>query len=47
MSQIAAQIVTRYGYTTDAEALFYREAERCQPPLPDYELESIWKGKEV
>ena len=46
MSQIAAQIVTRYGYTSDAEALFYREAERCQPPLEDHELESIWKGKE-
>lgn len=45
MSQIAARIVKRYGMTDEAKELFYKEAQRCDPPLDDEELDKIWDGK--
>ena len=42
MSRIGARIIKRYGDTTEARELFFREAERCCPPLEDAELETIW-----
>ena len=42
MSRIGARIVKRYGDTDDALELFFREAERCDPPLEDAELNTIW-----
>ena len=35
MSRIGARIIKRYGDTDDAKELFFREAERCDPPLEE------------
>lgn len=42
MSRIGARITKRYGDTSEARELFFREAEKCTPPLEDMELETIW-----
>lgn len=42
MCRIGARIIKRYGDTADAMELFFREAERCDPPLEDAELQSVW-----
>lgn len=42
MSRIGARIIKRYGDTDDARELFFREAEKCSPPLDDAELNTIW-----
>lgn len=42
MSRIGARIIKRYGDTTEARELFFRESEKCSPPLEDAELETIW-----
>ena len=42
MSRIGARIIKRYGDTSEARELFFREAEKCSPPLEDTELETIW-----
>ncbi len=42
MSRKAGKIVKRFGYTEEAHAIFLREAEKCDPPLEDGELEKIW-----
>lgn len=42
MSRIGARIIKRYGDTSEARELFFREAEKCTPPLEDMELETIW-----
>ena len=42
MCRIGARIIKRYGDTADALNLFFREAERCDPPLEDAELKSVW-----
>lgn len=42
MSRIGARIIKRYGDTSEARELFFREAEKCTPPLEDRELETIW-----
>lgn len=34
----------RYGNTADTKEFFYRQAERCVPPLDGEELESIWRS---
>ena len=41
MSRIGARIIKRYGDTSEARELFFREAEKCTPPLEDMELETI------
>ena len=42
MSKTGARIIKRYGDTDDARERFFREAEKCDPPLEDAELETIW-----
>ena len=42
MSRTGARIIKRYGDTPEAEELFFQEAEKCDPPLEDAELETIW-----
>ncbi|MGN1114372.1 MAG: DUF3987 domain-containing protein, partial [Oscillospiraceae bacterium] len=44
MSRFAGRVVKRYGVTPQARQIFDDEAEKCDPPLDDYELESIWKS---
>ncbi len=44
MSKTAAKLLKRYGDTTEALVKFRKEAKRCQPPLPERELEAIWKS---
>lgn len=34
----------RYGNTAETKEFFYRQAERCVPPLDGEELESIWRS---
>ena len=42
MSRMAGKIVMRFGYTEKAHEMFLREAEKCDPPLGEDELEKIW-----
>ena len=42
MSRHAGKLVKRYGYTEEAHQLFLQEAEKCDPPLDDAELDKIW-----
>jgi len=42
MSRTGARIIKRYGDTSEAKELFFRESEKCSPPLEDAELDTIW-----
>lgn len=42
MSRKAGKIVKRFGYNEEAQKIFLREAEKCDPPLEDDELNKIW-----
>lgn len=42
MSRFAGRVVKRYGVSDEAKAIFLDEAEKCDPPLDDAELERIW-----
>ena len=42
LSRYAGKLVKRYGYTEEAHQLFLQEAEKCDPPLDDAELDKIW-----
>lgn len=42
MSRIAASLLKRYGNTEEAYEKYLEEAEKCDPPLPDSELKTIW-----
>ena len=42
MSKAGARIIKRYGDTPEAKERFFQEAENCDPPLEDAELETIW-----
>ena len=44
LSRRAGKIVKRFGYTDEAHEMFLREAEKCDPPLEDDELEKIWRS---
>lgn len=44
MSHIAGKIIKRYGNTEDAYQIFLKKAEACNPPLPEKELNMIWKS---
>lgn len=46
MSRFAAKVLKRYGISEKARELFLKEAEKCCPPLPEEELETIWKSAE-
>lgn len=42
LSRFAGRIVKRYGATDKAHEIFLEEAEKCDPPLSDEELKTIW-----
>lgn len=44
MSHIAGKIIKRFGNTDEAYQLFLQKAEFCNPPLPDRELQIIWRS---
>lgn len=44
MSHFAGRVVKRYGATEKAYQIFMEEADKCDPPLPDEELASIWQS---
>ena len=46
MSRISARIIKRYGDTPEASKLFLGEAEKCDPPLADQELATIWSSEQ-
>ena len=44
ISHFAGRVVKRYGATEKAHQIFMEEADKCDPPLPDEELASIWQS---
>ncbi len=44
MSHYAGKIIKRYGNTDEAYTLFLKQAERCNPPLEESELNLIWSS---
>lgn len=42
MSHYAGKIIKRYGDTEEAYQLYIQKAEKCNPPLEDAELKTIW-----
>ena len=42
MFRWAVRSMKRYGNNEDSRKRFYMAAERCNPPLPEEELETIW-----
>ena len=46
LSRFAGRVVKRYGIGDKSREMFLKEAEKCEPPLPESELEVIWKSAE-
>lgn len=44
MSHIAGKIIKRYGNTEEAYHIFLKKSELCNPPLPESELNMIWRS---
>ncbi|MDK2942189.1 MAG: putative primase/helicase [Acetobacterium sp.] len=44
MSHIAGKLIKRYGNNDEAYELFIKQAEKCNPPLPEGELKVIWNS---
>lgn len=44
LSHFAGRVIMRLGATTEAYQAFLDEAEKCDPPLPDKELNAIWQS---
>lgn len=44
MSRIAGRIIKRYGNTKEAHEIYMEKARLCTPPLPDEELNLIWRS---
>lgn len=42
MSRFAGRVIKRYGANEKSYQIFLDEAEKCDPPLPDSELNTIW-----
>lgn len=42
MSRFAGRVLKRYGITEKARDAFLEHANKCDPPLPDEELDTIW-----
>ena len=40
----AVRYLKREGNTEESESAYYREAEKCRPPLEDRELKTIWNS---
>ena len=46
MFKWAVRSMKRYGNTSESMNCFYRQAEKCTPPLDDRELQTIWRSAE-
>lgn len=44
MSHFAGRVLKRYGNTDKAYRIFQEEAEKCNPPLEQEELDTIWQS---
>ena len=44
MSRYAGKVIMRFGNTDKARELFDKKAAKCDPPLDDSELETIWNS---
>lgn len=44
MSRFAARVLKRYGLCDKSHQVFLQRAERCDPPLEDRELGTIWNS---
>lgn len=44
MSRFAGRVLIRFGNTDEARALFDERAAQCNPPLGEFELETIWNS---
>lgn len=44
MSRFAGKVIKKYGDTEDAYQCFLDEAAKCDPPLSDGELKTIWRS---
>lgn len=44
MSRFASRILKRYGNTEKAHVVFMEHAQKCDPPLPEAELNTIWNS---
>ena len=44
MSRFAGRVIKRYGANEKSYQIFLDEAEKCDPPLPDAELNTIWSS---
>ncbi|MCI7305498.1 MULTISPECIES: phage/plasmid primase, P4 family [Actinomycetaceae] len=44
LSRFAGRVLIRYGNGDQARALFDRKAALCDPPLPQAEVEAIWRS---
>ena len=42
MSRFAGRVLKRYGICDKARDAFLEHAKKCEPPLPDDELDTIW-----
>lgn len=44
LSRFAAKVLTRYGNCEKAHNIFMEKAAKCEPPMEESELSSIWKS---
>lgn len=44
LSRFAGRVIKRYGDTDKAYGIFLEQSTRCDPPLDEFELSSIWKS---
>lgn len=44
MSHFAGRVLKRYGLTDRALQIYHEHAQKCDPPLEDDELETIWNS---
>jgi putative DNA primase/helicase len=44
LSRYAGRVIKRYGNTEEAYSLFLKKAEKCNPPLDERELKTIWNS---
>lgn len=44
MSRFAGKVIKKYGDTDEAYQCFLEEAAKCDPPLSDSELKTIWRS---
>ena len=42
LSRFAGRVIKKYGDSEEAYQAFMEEAAKCAPPLPDFELSTIW-----